>query len=1086
MNNKDFFNQLAAENINRYVNHKVYNRGLTYFKNRQVELISEEQEHLHLHVQDGRFLEYCVDIFRYDGHLGYACTCPTNERYDVCKHIVAAYLFARDLQTHFAQRPSQWQNSLDTVLRIAQQFPESSAKQYKQSALFLSLHKNYYGYSYELNVYRLNLSQFPDELVGSQDKVDAWELATYLLENPELGDSKRAVETTSKLNAGNDVNITPSLKSTLALMLHSNSLYQSTSLSAKLDVLRQFKVPVFTGNANRPFDRLLAMPSDTAVARLDLTQTDVGLVLSLKADVGETSVDLTTSSSEIFGTDPYWLLTNKLLAEFGVGYPHHLIAQLITQTPLTIANEQRSFFVEHYLAPLLQYLPLGGTAVNRQKIDAELESKQLYLEEKAGQLAITLHYKYGHMSLPHRADYPQRTTTLDEASSDSEQLTLIEVQRDVEQEDTIYRATSASKYGLKYASKQSVETFQLRSRVDPVDFLLKKLPFLIADGYEIFGEDNLKSVRVNRHKPTISFNVSSGIDWFDIQTLIQFGDIPVDLKTVRQSLRQKQRFVKLADGSMGEIPEEWLQKYRHLFHLGEQDGDTIRLSNHHLTLVDQLLAEADQTEVDAQYRQRLQRLQSFDGIAERPLPQGFVGELRPYQQAGLNWLHFLNEFGFGGCLADDMGLGKTVQVLALLQSLHEQEQPHSPTLIVLPRSLLANWEREAQRFTPNLKLITHFGNDRPKTSEHFANADLVLTTYGIVRRDLELLRRYHFHYIVLDESQAIKNPNAKISKSVRLLQSQHRLVMTGTPVENSTFELWSQFAFLNPGLLGGVDYFKSEFSNPIERNNDQEAAELLRKMVYPFILRRTKDQVALDLPPRSDRTIYVEMDTAQRKVYDKTRDNYRAELLGLIEQKGMNGARFKMLEGLLRLRQICNHPKLVREKYRGRSAKLELLLETLQTLQQEGHKALIFSQFVQMLYIIRDEMDKMGLTYTYLDGRTRKRQERVDAFQNDPNLTFFLISLKAGGVGLNLTAADYVIHIDPWWNPAVEMQASDRSHRIGQDKPVLVYKLIVKDSVEEKILELQERKQKLVAQLITAEGGFLKQLTADDVQVLFS
>ena len=1086
MSNEDFFNQIARENIKVFAGSAVYNRGLNYFRDKRVELIYEEPENLHLHVQGSYNSEYCVDIFMYNGFLGYECTCPAYDSYGICKHIVAAFLFVQNMQNRRPHRPPQWQNNLDAALQTAQYYSKPSRKQHRRTALFLSLHKGHYGYGYALNLYRFDLSRFPLALVEGQDRIDTKALARYLLEHPELTDSKKAVDNVIKLNSANDINISPHLKSTLGLIVESSSYYHSTDLSTKLDVLRQFDVPIFTGNAQRPFSRLLTMLSDTAIARLDLTPTDDGLELSLKADVGDTIIDINTSSSEIFGTDPYWLKTNTELAKFSADYPHHLVAQLITKTPVTIAKQQKSFFVEHYLVPLMQHLPLGGTAVNRQKLNAPLEAKQLYIEEQAGDLAVTLHYKYGHMSLPHRADYPNRTTTLDEPLSNDDQLTLIEVKRDTEQEVAIYRATSSAKYGLKYAPKTSNETFHLRASVDPVDFLLKKLPSLVADGYEIFGEDNLKSVRVNRHKPTVSFNVSSGIDWFDIQTVIQFGEIPVDLKTVRQSLRQKQRFVKLADGSIGEIPEEWLQKYRHLFHLGEQDGNTIRLSSHHLMLVDQLLAEANQTEVDAQYRQRLQRLQSFEGIAERPLPQGFVGELRPYQKAGVNWLHFLNEFGFGGCLADDMGLGKTIQVLTLLQSLHEQDQTHSPSLIIMPRSLLANWEREAQRFTPNLKLITHFGNGRPKTSDHFTDANLILTTYGIVRRDLEMLRQYNFHYIVLDESQAIKNPNAKISKNVRLLQSQHRLVMTGTPVENSTFELWSQFAFLNPGLLGGVDYFKTEFSNPIERHNDQDAAELLRKMVYPFIMRRTKDQVALDLPPRSDRTIYVEMDSTQRKVYDKTRDDYRAKLLGLIEQKGMSGARFKMLEGLLRLRQISNHPKLVRDKYRGKSAKLELLLETLQTLHAEGHKALIFSQFVQMLHIIREEMDKMGLSYSYLDGSTRKRQDVVDAFQNDPDLTFFLISLKAGGVGLNLTAADYVIHVDPWWNPAVEMQASDRSHRIGQDKPVLVYKLITKDSVEEKILELQERKKKLVSQLITAEGDFLKQLTADDVQVLFS
>lgn len=312
------------------------------------------------------------------------------------------------------------------------------------------------------------------------------------------------------------------------------------------------------------------------------------------------------------------------------------------------------------------------------------------------------------------------------------------------------------------------------------------------------------------------------------------------------------------------------------------------------------------------------------------------------------------------------------------------------------------------------------------------------------------------------------------------------MVLTGTPVENSTFELWSQFAFLNPGLLGNLEYFKSEFGNPIERQGDENASRYLRKMVYPFILRRTKEQVAPELPPRTERIIYADMEPAQRNLYNKTRDFYKAMLLGVIEEKGINNSRMKVLEGLLRLRQISNHPRLVKDDFRGTSAKFELLIDTLETIKSGGHKALIFSQFVQMLKIVRQELDHRKIPYEYLDGRTRKRQERVDTFQNKPEIPFFLISLKAGGVGLNLTAADYVIHVDPWWNPAVEMQATDRTHRIGQDKPVFVYKLITRGSVEEKILQLQDKKKTLVEQLITTENSFFKSLTAEDVAVLFS
>jgi non-specific serine/threonine protein kinase len=503
-------------------------------------------------------------------------------------------------------------------------------------------------------------------------------------------------------------------------------------------------------------------------------------------------------------------------------------------------------------------------------------------------------------------------------------------------------------------------------------------------------------------------------------------------------------------------------------------------------LVEEAIEYADAAKVDQEFERRRERLRGFSKIAEHPLPKGLKAELRPYQKAGFDWLHFLHEYEFGGCLADDMGVGKTVQTLAFLLSLKDTGEQKTASLIVLPRSLIFNWECEVARFTPDLRVLIHAENKRAKDIKHLDDYDLVLTTYGVLLRDIELLRKYRFHYVVLDEAQTIKNPLAQTGRAARMLNADHRLVLTGTPVENSTIDLWSQFEFLNPGLLGSLEYFRQEFSAAIEKKQDDASAHLLRRMVFPFILRRTKDQVATDLPPRTEKILLAEMEAAQEKMYVKTRDKFRDELLGIISNDGMNNARMKILEALLRLRQISNHPKLMDADSAIESGKFELLMETLETLRAEGHKALVFSQFVRMLSIVRDRLDAGGVPYQYLDGQTKDRQARVDTFQSDPNIPFFLISLKAGGVGLNLTAADYVVHIDPWWNPAVERQATDRTHRIGQEKPVFVYKLITRGTVEEKILDLQERKRRLVDQLVAGEESILKSLTRDDVAVLFS
>jgi non-specific serine/threonine protein kinase len=660
---------------------------------------------------------------------------------------------------------------------------------------------------------------------------------------------------------------------------------------------------------------------------------------------------------------------------------------------------------------------------------------------------------------------------------------LIRIHRCPEQELETYDRIKGKTFGLKRGNRYG--EFLLRANTHPYDFLTKSIPALTEAGFEIYGDKDTLG-KLNKNTPSISLNITSGIDWFDLDVKIQYGDQEVKLKEVRQALKRGENFIKLADGSLGQIPDEWLDRYKHLFNMTKETEEGFRVRDYQLTLLDELLEDADSANIAAEFEEKRERLRNMQGIAKQPIPKAFTGELRPYQKAGLDWLHFLREYGFGGILADDMGLGKTIQMLAYLQSQRDQAEVTSAALLVVPKSLLTNWQRESANFTPNLRILEYIGNEREKDVSIFDEYDIIITTYGTMLRDIEILREYRFDTVILDESQAIKNPLAKTAKAARLLNGARRLAMTGTPVENNSFELWSQFAFLNPGLLGNLDYFKRDFAKAIESRDGEAEANLLKRMVYPFILRRTKEQVAPELPPRTERVIYTDFEPAQRKLYDATREKYRAQLLGVLDTGGMNDARMKILEGLLRLRQICIHPALVEPTYTKGVAKFEILMETLETLRAEGHKALIFSQFVQTLKLLEKEMKPAKMKYTYLDGKTRKRQERVDEFQNDPNISFFLISLKAGGVGLNLTAADYVIHLDPWWNPAVEMQATDRAHRIGQDKPVFVYKFIARDTVEEKILLLQERKKALVEQLISSESSFFKSLTRDDVDVLFS
>ncbi|GAB4581043.1 MAG: hypothetical protein Fur0022_37880 [Anaerolineales bacterium] len=1071
---------LNEQNLRRYAGNNTFSKGMQYYWQQKVEIIRLDEDTAHLHVLGTQ--QYCVDLEEAGGNLYTECTCPQGQAGNFCKHIVAAGLFLRDyLRVNGA---SLWKGILNNALRSAES-SETRARSHPY-LLFFSLQSNYGYWGIQPLVLASNV--LPETGWEPNEPHAANALLEIIEHNPWMAEKVKLPR--QALDPRACLNISPDLVAVANLILRSEGYnfgyYYSYNrpLQEYLTLLANYNAPLFTGPPTQPLQKTLTIYKDEAEMGLEMvSENGSGVVLQTALHVKAQSISLKKGEIQIITRNPTWLLADRALLKLADTISSDLANTFLTTPRIEIPKRSENEFLEKYLIPLANRLTIKGPQIQWEEVTAENPVKRLYLTEKDNELLVQLRYGYGDYEVAYQKPAP--TLSVQRKSDDS--WTLLRIHRNPLQEDEIFSSVSSMRSGLKYGGyPYPSDTFVLRAKVTPIDFLLRKIPHLIQDGFEIYGEDTLKSTRVNRNRPTISLNVTSGIDWFDVMTVIKFGEVEASLQEVRRALRKKERFIKLADGTIGEIPEEWLQKYRHLFGLGEQTDNGVRLSEHHLTLLDQLLEEADRVKADDQYRQRLQRLRQFSGITAQTIPATFTGELRPYQKAGFDWLHFLHDYKFGGCLADDMGLGKTVQVLAFLQSLRENGQVKKADLVVVPRSLLVNWEREAAKFSPNLRVHHHFGVAREKETPNFDVFDIVLTTYGTLLRDVQTLRMYKFHYVVLDESQAIKNPASQTSKTVRLLNSEHRLVMTGTPVENNTFELWSQFAFLNPGLLGNLEYFKEEFAGPIERKKDDGTANFLKKMVFPFILRRTKDQVAPELPPRTERILYADMEPAQRKLYNKTRDYYRSLLMGLIEEEGMNNARMKVLEGLLRLRQISNHPKLVEADFRGESAKMELLLEHLETLEAEGHKALIFSQFVEMLKLVRGELDKRKIKYNYLDGRTRKRQEQVDEFQTDPTTPFFLISLKAGGVGLNLTAADYVIHIDPWWNPAVEMQATDRTHRIGQEKPVFVYKLIARDTVEEKILQLQDKKRALVEQLISTEASFFKELSTEDIKVLFS
>ncbi|MCG3172258.1 MAG: hypothetical protein GMKNLPBB_00405 [Myxococcota bacterium] len=608
---------------------------------------------------------------------------------------------------------------------------------------------------------------------------------------------------------------------------------------------------------------------------------------------------------------------------------------------------------------------------------------------------------------------------------------------------------------------------------------------LLREGWKIHAQG--KAFRPPG-KPRLWIN--SGVDWFDLKGGVDYGGQVVPITSIIEAMKRGQNTVTLGDGSMGLLPGEWLRRAGLLLELGEAEGEGLRFKRSQTALLDALLAAETDIAPDEVYLKAREELRGFEGVQPVEPPPGFQGELRAYQREGLGWIYFLRRFGLGGCLADDMGLGKTVQVLALLEGLRceprgKKNGPPRPSLVVVPKSLIFNWIEEARRFTPQLRVLNHTGKDRPDNAGAMAAYDVVLTTYGTLRRDIEWMREIEFAYAILDEAQTIKNAGSASAKAARLIRSQRRLALSGTPIENHLGELWSLMDFLNPGMLGSSTVFNAGIGSGAAEDPGSRA--LLAQGLRPYILRRTKQQVARELPEKSEQVLYCELEEEQRAFYNKLKEHYRHTLLGKIDSEGLERNKIFVLEALLRLRQAACHPGLVEpRRAKESSAKLDLAIDQIQEVIEEGHKVLLFSQFVTFLSIIRQRFDQEKTVYEYLDGKTRDRKARVDRFQNDPECKLFLISLKAGGLGLNLTAAEYVYLMDPWWNPAVEAQAIDRAHRIGQTRTVFAYSVIAKDTVEEKVLELQRTKKNLADAIITGDNSVLKNIGREEIELLLS
>ena len=610
-------------------------------------------------------------------------------------------------------------------------------------------------------------------------------------------------------------------------------------------------------------------------------------------------------------------------------------------------------------------------------------------------------------------------------------------------------------------------------------------------------------------KQNLDIQIKADDDWFDIYAKVTFGEYQIPFIKLKKNILNGIREFELPDGTIAILPKEWFSEYQEFLPYTTHEGNKLRLKKFHGQLIPKRLRG-----IDKSFFNRLQDIgqKSDEKVV---LPSQINASLRSYQHEGYSWMFRLFENQFGGCLADDMGLGKTLQTLTLLLKLKRLKRDipipnfnshpsqtnlsftgegsstdnhQAAALIVMPTSLIHNWENEIKKFTPSLKVYKHFGVQRNKTATFnrlVQYYDIIITTYGMIRNDFELLRQHEFFYLILDESQNIKNPGSKTYQAVTRLKAKNRLVLTGTPIENSLSDLWAQINFINKGLLGNLAFFKREFITPIEKKNDVDKQEKLQTLIRPFILRRTKDQVATDLPALTEQVRYCQLVGEQKRIYETEKSAIRNNILENIEKEGVKKSAIVMLQGLTKLRQLANHPSMLNGKEENESGKFDEIFRSLDSLISEKHKVLIFSSFVKHLELVKERVESKKWKYSLLTGQTSNRAQVIKNFQEDPENRIFLISLKAGGVGLNLTSADYVFIIDPWWNPASELQAISRAHRIGQNKKVMVYRFITEESIEEKIQQLQERKSSLSEKFINSNNPF-QAITKEEILDLFS
>jgi len=887
--------------------------------------------------------------------------------------------------------------------------------------------------------------------------------------------------------------------------------YIERRMAKCIEIIRYAGIPVFEKRQSNTIhiSDLIHYDDDEARAVFNFHKGQNGLRYHLSVLHGESEITLNGKTGIILVNDPCHLILDNHLFVFE-DIDGKKLMPFFNKEDIAIPAHSERKYLETFVRNSIKKYKVNARGI--EIIDRDLTPVAvLSLENDLSNTPkFLLKFRYDKDTVYYANKKTEQKVTLQYTG---EEPVFYRIERDYELENSYVTkllslglVNTDTAYFVPMRKKEKDNTARLYMLVNWINFNYNEL---VNAGFQI--TQSISGNRFYLRDLDLEVKVSAEEnDWFDIYAKVRIKDFEIPFVKFKDNITEGVREYILPDEQIVILPEEWFEKFKDMFAFGREHNEQIILKKQHYTLLSQDLKSFDTT-----YKHKLRNWFEKKAGPHVKVPGQIRGKLREYQEEGFNWMYHLYLNGFGGCLADDMGLGKTLQTITLLQQiLNERSENNSvngvqsrdennlqtglfdntadrsliasnTSLIIVPTSLVHNWYNEIKKFAPGLGVYLYVGQSRSGIDKRMEDTDIIITSYGIVRNDMDIISRYSFLYIVLDESQMIKNPGSKTYHAVLQLRSEYKLVLTGTPIENSLMDLWSQLNFLNRGLLGNLNFFKREFVLPIERDEKPEKKKKLKTIISPFILRRTKEDVEKDLPALNQQLVLCEMNEYQEQYYEREKSKARNVILDAVNNKGFERSSIMILKTLTRLRQVANHPVIVDDEYFAGSGKFNEVIRNLHSLIAEGHKTLVYSSFVKHLDLFGSYLLAEGIPFARLTGETTKREEEISKFQNDPDCRIFLISLKAGGVGLNLTAAEYVFILDPWWNPASEMQALSRAHRIGQEKHVFVYRFISKNSIEEKIVSLQEKKSKLAEAFVGDHLSF-KSIQKEEVLELFA